>query len=276
MVCAADCSELCAISPENILSVLDGDGGAARELGRVEARVGTVRRDELIVAALLDDVAVLHHQDGVGVADRGQAVGDDEARAALAQRVHRLLDQQLRAGIHRAGGLIEDEHCRVGHEGPRDREQLALSGGDVRGVLLQNRVVALRQGLDDVVDEARPRGGLDLLITGPGPPVADVLADRAREQPRVLQDHAGPATHVVTRHRGDIAPVDEDASPIELVEAHEQVDQRGLARPRGPHDRNRVPGVHPQRQIPDELDLRVVGEAHMLHLDDARPRRPLP
>ena len=227
------------------------------------------------MAALLDDVAVLHDQDGVGVADRGQAVSDDEARAALAQRVHRLLDQQLRAGVHAAGGLIEDEHGRVGHEGPRDREQLALAGGDVRGVLLQNRVVALRQGLDDVVDEARPRGGLDLLITGPGPPVADVLADRAGEQPRVLQDHAGAATHVVARHGGDVAPVDEDASAVELVEAHEQVDQGGLARPRGPHDRDRVAGVDPQRQVPDELDLRAVGEAHVLHLDDARARRAL-
>ena len=85
--------ELCEISPGNTLSVLDGDGGAARELGRVEACVGAVGRDELIVTALLDDVTVLHDQDGVGVADRGQTVGDDEARAALAQGVHGLLDQ---------------------------------------------------------------------------------------------------------------------------------------------------------------------------------------
>ena len=39
--------ELCEISPGNTLSVLDGDGGAARELSRVEARVGAARRDEL-------------------------------------------------------------------------------------------------------------------------------------------------------------------------------------------------------------------------------------
>ena len=33
--------------------------------------------------ALFDDVAVADHQDHVGVADRGQAVRDDKARAAL-------------------------------------------------------------------------------------------------------------------------------------------------------------------------------------------------
>ena len=40
------------------------------ELGRVETRVGAPGRDEGVVGALLDDRAVLHHQDHVRVADR--------------------------------------------------------------------------------------------------------------------------------------------------------------------------------------------------------------
>ena len=50
-----------------------------RELRLVERRVGAVRGEQLVVGALLDDRAVLHHQDQVGVADRRQPVRDHEA-----------------------------------------------------------------------------------------------------------------------------------------------------------------------------------------------------
>ena len=57
-----------------------------RELRLVETRVGAVGHEQLVVRPLLDDRAVLHHEDEVGVADRREPVGDHEARAVLAQR----------------------------------------------------------------------------------------------------------------------------------------------------------------------------------------------
>ena len=44
------------------------------ELGVIEVGVEAALGEELVVAALLHDVAVLHHQDEVCVADGGQAV----------------------------------------------------------------------------------------------------------------------------------------------------------------------------------------------------------
>src|SRR4051812_4194739 len=52
------------------------------ELLADEAGVQVAAADQLVVAAVLDDVAVLHHEDAVGVADRAEAVCDDETRAA--------------------------------------------------------------------------------------------------------------------------------------------------------------------------------------------------
>ena len=49
--------------------------------------------------ALFDDVAVVEHEDEVGVLDGREAVGDDEARAALREGVHRRLDGALGAGV---------------------------------------------------------------------------------------------------------------------------------------------------------------------------------
>ena len=60
-----------------------GSGLHALELAVVELGVEAALRQQFVVIALLDDVAVLHNEDDVGLADGGQAVGHDEARAAL-------------------------------------------------------------------------------------------------------------------------------------------------------------------------------------------------
>ena len=64
--------------------------------------------------ALLDDAAVAHDEDAVGIADGAQAVRDDKARAAAHEVIHRLLNELLGAGVDRAGRLIEDEDGGVG------------------------------------------------------------------------------------------------------------------------------------------------------------------
>ena len=50
--------------------------------GAVEVGVEAAGQQELVVRALLDDVAVVEHEDLVGRHDGGQPVGDHEARAA--------------------------------------------------------------------------------------------------------------------------------------------------------------------------------------------------
>ena len=87
-------------------------------------------REQLRVRALLDDLAVLHHEDEIGVADRREPVRDHEARAALAQRRHRALDQHFGARVDRRRRLVEDQDRRIREERARDRDQLLLAGAD--------------------------------------------------------------------------------------------------------------------------------------------------
>src|ERR1035437_11173492 len=51
------------------------------ELGIVEVEVEALPGDEIVVASLLDDLALVHDQDLVGVADGGGGMGDDGGRA---------------------------------------------------------------------------------------------------------------------------------------------------------------------------------------------------
>src|ERR1039458_10248547 len=69
----------------------DLDGGLAGPVS-VELEVLSLRRDELIVGALLGDAPVLEHDDPSGLADGGEAVGDHDRGAPREQAAHALLD----------------------------------------------------------------------------------------------------------------------------------------------------------------------------------------
>ena len=160
------------------------------------------------MVALLDDAAGVHHQDGVGVADGRQPVGDHEAGAVRAQRRHGLLDEHLGAGVDRAGGLVEDEDRRVGQERPGDGEQLLLAGADVAALVVDDRVVAVGQRVHEAVDVGGRAAAMDLLLGGVEVAVGDVVADGAAEQPGVLQHHAHVRAQVAAPHLGDVVAVE--------------------------------------------------------------------
>ncbi len=182
------------------------------------------------MGALLDDLAVLHDQDDVGAADGREPVGDDEAGAVGPQPVHGFLDLDLGAGVDGAGGLVEDEDGRVGEEGPGDGQQLLLAGADVVGFLVDERVVPVGERVDEPVDVGGPGRVEDLLL-------ASLRGCRRRccrgwcrrtarcpAAPSRSWSGARPAGML----RG-VAAVEGDPSAVELVEAHDEVDQRRLA-----------------------------------------------
>ena len=73
----------------------------------------------------------------VRIADGGQAVGDDEAGAAVHQAQQRFLDSGFGARVHAGGGLVQDEDARVGQDGAGDGQQLTLALAQVAGALRQ-------------------------------------------------------------------------------------------------------------------------------------------
>ena len=102
------------------------------------------------MVALLDDVAVLHHQNDVRLADGREAMGDNKARAALHQAVEGLLNFDLRARVDGGCRLVEDEHRRKAEHDARDTQQLLLPLGQAAAILGDRRVIALRQAADKV------------------------------------------------------------------------------------------------------------------------------
>ncbi len=100
-----------------------------RGLLPVEPGVKAAPADQLLVPAALDDLSLLQHEDLVGLPDRGDALGDDDRRHALAASAEPTPDLALGDRVHGRGRVVEDEDLGLDEERPGQGEPLALAAG---------------------------------------------------------------------------------------------------------------------------------------------------
>ena len=136
----------------------DVEQPAGAQLGGVEAVAG----DQLVVRADLGDAPAVEHGDAVGVADRRQAVGDDDRRAAQQRRLEGGLDVRLVVVVEVARRLVEDHHLRILEQQAGDGDALLLAARQAVAALADDGVVAVGERGDGVVDAGRLGGGDDL------------------------------------------------------------------------------------------------------------------
>ena len=128
--------------------------------------------------------------------------------------------------------------------------RLARSG-EVLGIALVGLLAAVGDAALVAVGQCahepvHPRGARrleDILLGGTGPAVGDVLGDRPADQPGVLKHHADPGAQRLPADVTDVMAVDHDPAGVDVVEPHQQIDQRGLARPGRPDDGHRAAGL---------------------------------
>ena len=87
------------------------------------------------MAALLDDMAILHDEDHVGLFDGGEAVGYDEGGAPLHESCEGILDLEFSTGIDGGGSLVQDQHGGQAEEDTGDAKELLLSLGQGTAIL---------------------------------------------------------------------------------------------------------------------------------------------
>ena len=145
--------------------------------------------DELVVRSVLDDPAVVEHDDEVGAADRREPVGDDERRSPGEQPAQAALDPPLGADVDRRRRLVEDEDARVGEQRAREGDELALAEREPEAALADLRVVAVRELGDELVGAdgcRRPLRSPRAMRVRPAE--RDVVGDRAGEEEALLRD----------------------------------------------------------------------------------------
>ena len=149
------------------------------------------------MGAAFDDGATVHDDDFVGVADGGEAVGDDDAGAALHELVEGLLDDVFALGVEGTGGFVEDEDGRVFEDGAGDAETLALSATEVESTVADGGVVALLHEGDEFVGVSHLCGMADGIDAVVGATEGDVVGDGVVEEDAVLRHEAYMGTETV-------------------------------------------------------------------------------
>ena len=169
--------------------------------------------------------------------------------------VERRVERRLRPQVERARAVIEQQDLGLADECARERNALALAARQARAALRHFCTIALRLPLDEVRrlrDLCRPAY---LLIGGHIHTPSDVLADRHREELRLLQDDGHLPAQSVQRIRADIAAIDEDLARRRIVEARQQREQCALARARRADNGQRLPTRHLEGDIRQHIFL---------------------
>jgi succinate dehydrogenase/fumarate reductase flavoprotein subunit len=105
-----------------------------------------------------------------------------------------LLDRGLDFAVERGGRLVEHQDRRVLEDDARNRDALALAAGELDAALTDLRVVAgasapILQHADELVSMGEMGGAQDLVFGRVRLAVADIVADRAMQQRRILRHH---------------------------------------------------------------------------------------
>ena len=114
-----------------------------------------------------------------------------------------------------------------------------------------------------------------------GPGEGDVVAERAREQERLLGDDAELASERLDGDVAQVVAVDEDAALGRVVEAGDELGDRRLARARRADERHGLAGSDVEVDVAQHGHGRVVPEGHVVERRSrprsaAAARRPAP
>ena len=209
--------------------MLDGRRFLVFVLELVELVVEAAFGEELLVGALLAELAFVHDEDGVGALDGGEAVGDEDAGAAGDHAGESGADAELGVGVDGAGGLVEDEDAGAVGEGAGEGDELLLAGGE-RGAAFEDGFgEGAGEGADEVGYVDFFGGVFYFLVGDPVGAEADVLGDGAGEEEGVLEDDAEAAAEGGEVLVADVDAVDEDLAGLDVVEAHHEGGDGGFA-----------------------------------------------
>ncbi len=92
----------------------------------------------------LHDLAVVEHQDFIGVHHRGQPVGDDQRRAVLGYLLQGALDFAFGVGVERRGRFVEQQNRWILENGAGDSDALLLATGELH--VIQSKTLLLAAG----------------------------------------------------------------------------------------------------------------------------------
>ena len=96
------------------------------------------------MAALLNNLPLIHHTDHICLHDRAEPVGNHQHGVMTFELFDGLLNQSFALGIEGAGGFIEDQQLWIAKDGAGQGEPLALAAAEAVAPFADQGVEAIR------------------------------------------------------------------------------------------------------------------------------------
>ena len=199
--------------------------------------------------AAADLLPVIQHENAVCMADRRCALRDDKDRRLLREIAQRPAQSHIRFHIKCRGAVIENEEFGLPYQRAGNGQALALTAGEILAALGERFVESLCLCRDDILRLRRFQRRVQLFLGGVAFAPFQVLADRSLKQHRLLRHNADSFAECLARKGFAVDAVHGNAAGIRLIEAGNQVDQRGFAGARAADDADDFSALCGKRNI---------------------------
>ena len=203
-----------------------------------QPRIEPAGRSQRLMRALLDNAALVEHQNTIARQHRRQPMSNDNRGALTHQLRKRRSNLGLAFGVERRGRLVEQQQRRIAQDCARDRNPLPLSARERNAALANLRFHSCRQRRDKRSGMRVLGGARDLGVGRIRPAEANIVAHRACEHNAVLRHQRNPRPQLRRIEIGEPHTVKCDASGYGIVEAQQQMKNRAFAGSRRADDRD--------------------------------------
>src|SRR6266403_990978 len=175
----------------------------------------------------------MEDSDAVGIADGGNAVGDEDGGASAHDFPQMVEDFVFGVGVDAGEGVVENEDAGTAQKGAGDGGALLLASGESDAAFADCGVVAFGEAFDVLRDVGGFGGGFDVvqlrLAVFLRYAKGNVFADGVAEEECFLGNESDVAAQRVERELADGASVDENGAGLGVIDAWDQIDERCLA-----------------------------------------------
>lgn len=226
-------------------------------------------REEIGMSSLLNETSFAEDKDLVGVLNGGETMSDDESGAAGAEFEDGFLDGVLSFRIHAGGGVVEDKETRIHEEGACDGDTLLLPSAERNAAFADDGVVAIGEIGDEVVSLSGASTELDLVESGVGFAVGDVIGNGGAEEESFLKNDTDAGAELLEVEFADIDAINQDAAGGGVVISGDEVNESAFARTGGANESVGFAGFGAEGDVVEGGLILLVFEADVLEFDGA-------
>src|SRR6266566_2654559 len=157
-------------------------------------------------------------------------MGDQQRGTSLQETANSFLNLVLGRAVNGTGRIIQDQDTRVGEQGTRNRNTLALPPGERDATLSNDGLVALLKTGDKGVCLGILRGLFNSwLVCLLAQAIGDVLRDGTREEEDILLNGGDLGTEPVQTPLAHIYTIEEYTAIINIVDTVDEFSERAFA-----------------------------------------------